>query len=613
MFHLLYVARELRRRLGRTVLTALGLALGVGLVIGIIGVSQGLDNAQNEVLAPLQSIGTDILVTRVAGAQPVSTSSNATSTTSTTQADTRGRGGGFFAGRGPGGGGDNANLNVADATALLNENSNVVTDLSKLGPAGTKFTHDFFLSQTLLSFPQNAVSQIAKLPGVASATGGLVQRAEHQTGTVPQIVANIQTGGQTYTQTVRPAGMDAAERQAFQACLQARGVTIGPRGGGAGRGAGVPGGTTGTTVAPPAGGGGEGGGGGGFRDNPAFQDCLPQRFKEFNAQFTTPLQNIQQVVNPPSTDITNQPYTAAGIDPATPKVGLVTQDQLTSGRWLGKNAPNEVLINVAYANTKSLKLGSTIPINGADYTVVGLVNPTLTGSTADIYFPITTLQTLAGKDGRVTQVLVKANKAKSLAAVTAEIQKLVPGAEVVTSKALADQVTGNLADAHNLVKDFGGILAVIVLLAAFTIAVLLTLSSISKRVREIGTLRAIGWSKARILRQLLGETIGIGLLGGILGIAVGFAVAAGVHAVHPVLTATTAGVPGLGSASSLSTLFGSAGTAAHTTKVTLTAPLHLGTLALGVVFALIGGTLAGLIGGWRAARLAPAVALRDIG
>jgi ABC-type antimicrobial peptide transport system permease subunit len=605
MFHLLYVARELRRRLGRTVLTALGLALGVGLVIGIIGVSQGLDNAQNHVLAPLQSIGTDILVTRVVGAQPVSTSANATSTTSTTQADIRGRGG-FFAGRAPGGpGGDNANLNVADATALLNENSNVVTDLSKLGPAGTKFTHDFFLSQTLLSFPQDAVSQIAKLPGVASATGGLVQRAEHQTGTVPQIVANVQTGGQTYTQTVRPAPMTAAERQAFQACLQAQGVTIGPRGGGAGRGTGAPGGT-GAAPEPP-------GGGGGFRDNPAFQNCLPDRFKQFEAQFTTPLQTIQQVVNPPSTDITNQPYTAAGIDPATPKVGLVTKDQLTSGRWLNKDAPNEVLVNVAYANTKSLKLGSTISINGADYTLVGLVNPTLTGSTADIYFPLTTLQKLAGKDGRVTQVLVKADKAKSLAAVTAEIQKLVPGAEVVTSKALANQITGNLADAHNLVKDFGGILAVIVLLAAFTIAVLLTLSSIAKRVREIGTLRAIGWSKVRILRQLLGETIGIGLLGGLLGVAVGFAVAAGVHAVHPVLTASTAGVPGLGSASSLSSLFGQAGAAAHTTKVTLSAPLHPSTLVLGVVFALIGGTLAGLIGGWRAARLTPAVALRDIG
>ena len=68
MFQFGYAFNELRRRLGRTILTALGLAAGVGLVIGIIGVSQGLDQAQAKVLAPLSSIGTDILVTRVVGA-----------------------------------------------------------------------------------------------------------------------------------------------------------------------------------------------------------------------------------------------------------------------------------------------------------------------------------------------------------------------------------------------------------------------------------------------------------------------------------------------------------------------------------------------------------------
>src|SRR5438046_10107723 len=69
MFPLTYAAHELRRRVGRTILTALGLAAGVGLVIGIVGVSDGLDQAQGKVLAPLRSVGTDVLVTRVAGTQ----------------------------------------------------------------------------------------------------------------------------------------------------------------------------------------------------------------------------------------------------------------------------------------------------------------------------------------------------------------------------------------------------------------------------------------------------------------------------------------------------------------------------------------------------------------
>jgi ABC-type antimicrobial peptide transport system permease subunit len=591
VFQLTYARRELRRRLGRTVLTALGLALGVGLVIGIIGVSQGLDDAQHEVLRPLSSVGTDILVTRVVG--DTTSSSSSSSTTSTTAAANGRAGGGFF------GGGRNAGLDQADAQALQDENKNVLTDLASLGKPGDKFTRDFFLSATLLSFPEQAIADVAKTPGVTSAVGGLVQLAEHQTGTVPEIVATLQTGGQTVTQTVRPDPMTDAERAALQACVQAKGGTTTPT-------------TGGTAPAPGDGGGPAAGGDGGGRRNPAFEECLPQRFREFQARFTTPLQTIRQVVDPPSTDITTASYTAAGIDPKHPTTGLVTTEQLTKGKWLSTTAADEVLVNEAYAGKHNLAVGSTIPINGTDYKVVGLVNPTLTGSTADVYFPLATLQKLAGKDQRVTQVLVKADSASAVPAVVASIKKLLPGAEVVTAASLADQVSGSLSDAHDLASRFGGVLAVIVLLAAFAIAALLTLGSIAKRVREIGTLRAIGWSKGRVVRQLVGETVGIGVIGGIAGIAVGVLVSLGVSATATKLTATGGSVPGVTSSAAAS-LFNQTQAAAVSHTVSLHAPLHPSTLLLGVVFALIGGLLAGIVGGWRAARLAPAVALRDLG
>jgi putative ABC transport system permease protein len=588
VFQLTYARRELRRRLGRTVLTALGLALGVGMVIGIIGVSQGLDDAQNEVLRPLGSVGTDILVTRVVGATDADAGAD-TSTTSTTQPAGR-QGGGFF-------GGSNGALNQEDIQALESENQNVLTDLASLGEPGETFTRDFFLSATLLSFPQTAVEQIAETEGVASAVGGLVQLAQHQTGTVPEIVATLQTGGETVTQTVRPDPMTDAERAAFQACVEAKGGS-------------VPGANTAPEpgAAPPPG----DGGGGVSRGNPAFDECLPQRFREFRATFTTPLQTIRQVVDPPSTDITTTSYTAAGVDPENPSTGLVTTEQLTDGAWLSESATDQVLLNEAYAGKNDLAVGSTLTINGVDYHVVGLVRPTLTGSTADVYFPLATLQELAGKSERVTQVLVKATSADAVPAVVARIEELLPGAEVVTASSLANQVSGSLADARDLADRFGGALAVIVLLAAFTIAALLTLGSIAKRVREIGTLRAIGWSKARVVRQLVAETLGIGVLGAIIGIAVGALLTAAVSATATELTATGGSVPGVAS-SAAAALFNQAQQADATRTVSLDAPLHPTTLALGVLFALIGALLAGIIGGWRAARLAPAVALRDLG
>src|SRR5688572_4344782 len=105
MFYARYLRAELLRRKGRTILTLLGLALGVGLVITISSLSNGLDEAQRTTLDPLAGIGTDLTVTRVA------------------QEDQSG---------GPGGDRD-----------LVEANSSVITDLSKLGKPGTEFVHDF--------------------------------------------------------------------------------------------------------------------------------------------------------------------------------------------------------------------------------------------------------------------------------------------------------------------------------------------------------------------------------------------------------------------------------------------------------------------------------------
>jgi hypothetical protein len=64
VFYLGYLASELRRRKGRTFLTALGLGVGVGLVVTVSALSDGLDKAQDEVLEPLTGVGTDLTVAR---------------------------------------------------------------------------------------------------------------------------------------------------------------------------------------------------------------------------------------------------------------------------------------------------------------------------------------------------------------------------------------------------------------------------------------------------------------------------------------------------------------------------------------------------------------------
>src|SRR5258708_22099576 len=61
-------------------------------------------------------------------------------------------------------------------------------------------------------------------------------------------------------------------------------------------------------------------------------------------------------------------------------------------------------------------------------------------------------------------------------------------------------------------------LAIAVLIAAFAMASLLTMAAVSRRVREFGTLKALGWRSRRIVGQVMGETLVIGVVGGAAGI-----------------------------------------------------------------------------------------------
>ncbi len=560
MFFVRYLLSELTRRRTRTILTAGGFAVGVGLVVAIIGVSRGLDKAQKTALNPLSSIGTDITVTLAAQQQQQS----------------------FGAGPGGGGGG----------RELVEANQSVVTDLSKLGKPGDHFVHDFFLPGTQLTFPQSQVSRIASLQGVSAVTTGLVLSAVHQEGVVPKIVAKLKAGGRRSTSAARSArprrpSSSRCRRASRRPASASRSSRSSSSGGGGFRGGG-------------------GGGRGGFFNSAAARKCLPKRLREFRARITTPQQTLRQVLDPPQTNITSTTYTIGGVDPAQREIGLVTPSLVTKGRFL--RGSNEALVGTSYAKRQGLKIGSTIDLNGTKVKVVGLVKPPLGGQSADVYIAQKQLQTLAKQKGLANVVLVRADSSSDVASVQSEIeQALGEGAQVSSAKQVADSINGSLVDASDLAHNLGVLLAVLAAGAAFLLAALLTLSSIGKRVREIGTLKALGWSQRLVVRQVVGESVVIAAIGGLLGVGLGVLAALAVDAFGPTLDASTTtgagdGLFGLGQALTRTT----------STAVSLDAPLTLPLLAFGFALAVAGGLVAGTAGALRAARLRPADALRQV-
>src|SRR5262249_22312678 len=213
---------------------------------------------------------------------------------------------------------------------------------------------------------------------------------------------------------------------------------------------------------------------------------------------------------------------------------------------------HEALLAATYAQRNKLDVGSDLELNGEPYTVVGLVKPPLGGQSADVYIPIHALQGLAGEKDLANVILVRAKSSHDVANVQKEIETtLGSGAQVASAKQVADSINGSLVDASNLSHSLGLVLAIVAAAAAFLLAVLLTLSSVGKRVREIGTLKALGWSQWLVVRQIVAECLATGILGGLLGVLLGVAAAAVVGAVGPGLragTATGGGASALGGA-----------------------------------------------------------------
>jgi putative ABC transport system permease protein len=313
---------------------------------------------------------------------------------------------------------------------------------------------------------------------------------------------------------------------------------------------------------------------------------------------------------PPSGSFSFNQTTMQGVDVSDLTIGPMSSVTLKSGRELtAADATSAVaVVNSSYATQESIKVGSTETLGGTKFTVVGIVT---TSSSEDYFIPLAEAQKISSETGKVTTVYVKAASSTQISAVASEISKTASGSTVSTSAELADSVTGSLSSTASLANNLGKWLSIGVLLAAFLVAALFTMSAVGRRTREFGTLKAIGWTSKRVVRQVLGESIVTGLIGGLLGIGIGYAGAYAIDKFAPTLTAssstsdasnTAGGGPGGGGASS----------AAHDITVHLTAPVDISILLLAVGLAILGGLIAGGLGGWRASSLRPADALSKV-
>jgi ABC-type lipoprotein release transport system permease subunit len=347
-------------------------------------------------------------------------------------------------------------------------------------------------------------------------------------------------------------------------------------------------------------------------------------------------------------------FTVNGVDIANGELGPLSNSKLSSGRTFttADDSADVAVVDSSYATTNKLKVGDTIAVGNSkstatNFKIVGIVTEPAGSNPADVYIPLGVAQSLANLKNDVNTIYVAATNGNEISSVASAISKDVPGSTVTDQNTLASQLTGSISSAASLANDLGKWLAIAVLVAAFLLASLLTMSAVSRRIREFGTLKALGWKSRRVVGQVMGESIAIGIIGGAVGVGLGFLGASLVGKFTTPLTATlgaatgsatpggsrffgggtggTGGTGGFGGgtgggfrgggtggANPFRGAFSNPARTADTVAVHLSAPVTISVVVIAVVLAILGGLIAGGFGGWRAARLRPAAALSKV-
>jgi putative ABC transport system permease protein len=201
---------------------------------------------------------------------------------------------------------------------------------------------------------------------------------------------------------------------------------------------------------------------------------------------------------------------------------IAPSNKLTSGAMIDGSSSDQVaLIGKALADKNSLSIGSTFTAYGKTITVSGVYSVDNQFSNNGIIMPIATLQTLTGQPGAVTSVTASADNSDNVAGTVSALKSSLGDKADITSQ--QEQAANSTQSLEGIV----GLATAGVVGAAIAGAVIILLAMIMivrERRREIGVIKAIGGTNAKVITQFVTEALTLTILGAIIGLGLGIAV-----------------------------------------------------------------------------------------
>jgi len=221
-------------------------------------------------------------------------------------------------------------------------------------------------------------------------------------------------------------------------------------------------------------------------------------------------------------DAANPLFIEVGISPSDLAPFGVT---ILRGHAYAPDATHQCMLGWQIAQNLGLHVGSRFHANGAWNTVVGIFSTGVSFGDLAGMFPLPALQAYNRVPGALTLFFVKTDPAASIPAVEARITHDHPQLTTIRSASQFGRVDRTLVYLQAAVT---GSTVLAILIGAIVVGNTMLLS-LFERTREFGLMRAVGWSRLRIVALVVGEGIVLALVGFAVGVAVSFLVANGLE------------------------------------------------------------------------------------
>jgi putative ABC transport system permease protein len=293
---------------------------------------------------------------------------------------------------------------------------------------------------------------------------------------------------------------------------------------------------------------------------------------------------------------------------------------ITTGRNLQEGDSGVLVMSLNLSDYFGVGVGQNFEVNGESFSVVGVYNSTSQGFTGTrmVYMNLSDAQTATGEIGNVTRFDVYAEDASYVDGIAQVISAAYSNLYVTTYKdrltslqSMQTRYTETLDTAESTIAQTQTVATqeIIVAVAATSLIVLFVmLYTVRERTKEIGTLKAIGFSSWDVMGQFMLEGVLLSLVASLVGIAIGTVGA-------PVLTGLLLPhINPFGSSSTFRTagtnpaIFGSNPETSGSIGASASISPQLMLIAIGAAALL--GAVGSLYPAWRASRTRPAEAMR---